>query len=301
VALAYEEHVGLSVARACAQYAHATGDRDFLRRQAWPILHGVAEWLTSRVTKSPRGYEIRRAMGIAERQDPVDNDAYVNMLASVVLREAVACAGRLGYDAPATWMAVADGLVVPRDARTGVILNHDGYTPDEEKGATPGALAGLFPVGYPVDERVERATLAYYLDLADQYIGSPMLSALYGVWAARTGDRERAARLLEEGYARFVCDRFLNTHEYRADRFPDQPPAGPFFANLAGFLLGCLQGLAGLSIGPGEPASWCARPVAMPAGWDGIEVERLWVRGRPAHLLARHGDARARLDVAPGP
>ena len=134
--------------------------------------------------------------------------------------------------------------------------------------------------------------------MADGYLGSPMLSALYGVWAARLGDRAQSARLFEEGYAAFVSDRFLNTHEYREDRFPEQPVAGPFFANLGGFLLGCLYGLPGLRIGPGTPESWCERPVVMPEGWDGIAVERIWVRGQPAALVARHGDARATIDVS---
>jgi hypothetical protein len=150
-----------------------------------------------------------------------------------------------------------------------------------------------------VSKRVEHATITYYLDRADEYLGSPMLSALYGVWAARLGDRARAARLFEEGYAAFVCDRFMNTHEYRDDKFPEQTPAGPFVANLAGFLLGCLYGLPGLRLGPGAPASWRERPVMLPEGWDAIEVERAWVRGRPARLLARHGDPCARLDIEP--
>ena len=103
--------------------------------------------------------------------------------------------------------------------------------------------------------------------------------------------------MFEEGYAKFVSERFLNTHEYRDDRFPEQPPAGPFFANLGGFLLGLLYGLPGLRVGSGAPTSWCERPVVMPETWDGVEVERIWVRGRPAHLLARHGDPRATLTV----
>ena len=63
--------------------------------------------------------------------------------------------------------------------------------------------------------------------MADAYVGSPMLSALYGVWAARAGDRKLAAKLLDQGYAAFMADRFLQTLEYRRDRFPEQPMAGP--------------------------------------------------------------------------
>jgi trehalose/maltose hydrolase-like predicted phosphorylase len=38
----FEDHVSLDVARAFAIYAHISGDCEFLRSQAWPVLHGVA-------------------------------------------------------------------------------------------------------------------------------------------------------------------------------------------------------------------------------------------------------------------
>jgi hypothetical protein len=49
---------------------------------------------------------------------------------------------------------------------------------------------GIFPLGFDFDHETEQATLAYYLKMAKRYIGSPMLSALYGVWAARSGNRK---------------------------------------------------------------------------------------------------------------
>jgi hypothetical protein len=236
-------------------------------------------------------------MGIAEREQPADNAAYVNMAAAVALREALWCAEQVGRTAPPPWKAIADGLVLPID-RSHVILDHDGYTRREEKASTPAALAGLFPLGYEVSEQVERATLRFYLDMADDYAGSPMLSVLLGAWAARLGDRALSSRMFEEGYAKFASDRFNVVHEYRADRFPDQPVSGPFMANLGGFLLACLYGLTGIRIGPDAPETWSRRPVVMPDLWDGIEVERLWVRGQPASLRAKHGDERAHVSIA---
>ena len=85
----FEEHVNMSVAHAFALHADVTGDRDFLSERAWPVLEGVANWIASRVVKTRRGYEIRETLGFAEdRPAPVHNDAYVNMAAAVVLREA---------------------------------------------------------------------------------------------------------------------------------------------------------------------------------------------------------------------
>jgi hypothetical protein len=176
-----------------------------------------------------------------------------------------------------------------------VIKNHDAYRQNEEKGETPEAAAGLFPLTFECPPEVEQATLEFYVGLADRYVGAPMLSALLTVFAARVGDRERALELLERGYADFVIDPFSITTEYDRAVYPDQPVAGPFTANIGGFLLSCLYGFPGIRIGEGEPAAWCARSVTLPSGWDGIEVERLWARGREMRLLAEHGAERAAL------
>jgi hypothetical protein len=115
-------------------------------------------------------------------------------------------------------------------------------------------------------------------------------------WAARIGARARSSVLFELGLADFVLEPFAMIDEYSASAFPEMPRAGPFFANIGGFLGGCLLGLTGLQPGPGAIETWCPRPVRMPSLWEGIEVERLWLRGEAIHLSARNGDERARLD-----
>jgi hypothetical protein len=286
----FEQHVNMAVAFAFARYCHATGDDRYLRDRAWQVLSGVAEWIVSRGVETPRGFEIRECLGIAEQEMPVDNHAYVNMTAAVVLREAAAAARRLGLAGAETWERLADRVYLPVDEETDVILNHEGYVyrDGDVAAATPEALAGLFPFTYDPGPARERATLRYYLDRVGAYTGYPMLSAPLGAWAARLGDRELSARLFEAGYADFVDEPFLVTNEF-SNRFPDETRAGPLMANVGGFLTSVLYGLTGLVLGPGEPASWARRPAAMPVLWDAVEVERLTVRGRPARLLARHG------------
>ena len=109
-----------------------------------------------------------------------------------------------------------------------------------------------------------------------------------------------ALKLLDDGYGKFCVGRFLQTLEYRPDRFPEQPQAGPFCANIGGFLTGLLYGFTGLRSGPGEPASWAERPVVLPVGWTSIEVDRLWVRGKAMRLVARQGAERAELTLLDG-
>jgi hypothetical protein len=298
-AAAYEHHVSLDVVKAFWDYAAVTGDDVFLADRAWPVLAGVAEWVASRATKTDRGWEIHEAMGIAEREQPSDNAAFVNMAAVVALGAAIGCADRLGRRVPAKWDSMARGMVLAVN-EDGVILDHDGFRLDEEKASTPAALAGIFPGGCRVDERTEEATLRFYLDRADDYAGSPMLSPLLGAWAAMLGDRKRSAYLFEEGYGKFCSPCFNIVHEYRPDKFPDEPVSGPFMANMGAFLIACMYGLTGVRIGPGDPPTWCERPVVMPELWEGVEIERVHVRGQEASICAQHGAERATLDLHSG-
>jgi trehalose/maltose hydrolase-like predicted phosphorylase len=284
----HEDHVSLDVAHAFAAYANTTGDAEFLREKAWPVLSAVAEWITVRARKMREGYAIRASMGIAEREQPVDNAAYTNMAAVVVLRDAISAAERLGRTVDPQWPAIAETMLLPRRGK--IVVSHDAFRIDEEKGATPDPLMGVWPLGYALDQSAEQATLKFYLAHGEAYIGSPMLSALYGVWAARTGDRKGALKLLQEGYADFAHGRFSQILEYRRDRFPEQPMAGPFFANMGGFLAGLLFGFPRLEVSSASPDTWASEPAVLPDGWRAIEVDRIFVRGTPMRLVARHGE-----------
>ncbi|HWB96446.1 MAG TPA: hypothetical protein VG672_07080, partial [Bryobacteraceae bacterium] len=289
----HEDHVSLDVALAFARFVHITGNSNFLADKAWPVLAGVADWIASRSHLTRRGYEIRRSMGIAERKKESDNEAFTMLSAKAVMDAALEAARLLDRQPGAEWEKIAAKLVLP--LRDGMLVPHDGFRANEEKGATPSPLMALFPLASGLDEKVCRATLDYFLKRQEEYIGSPMLSSLYGVWAARAGDRRLAARLLKKGYGDFVTGRFLQTLEYRPDKFPEQPQAGPFFANMGGFLMSLLLGFPHLVPGAEAPEQWAKGPVVLPDGWREIEVERLWLRGRPARLTARQG-SRTRLE-----
>jgi trehalose/maltose hydrolase-like predicted phosphorylase len=285
----HEDHVSLDVALAFAQYAHVSGDKNFLIDRAWPILSGVADWIVSRTHRGRTGYEIRRSMGIAEKKQEVDNDAYTMLAARQVLDAAIQTAAAIGRSEGTQWRAVRDGLVLPE--RHGVLVTHKGYRSNEEKGATPSPVMGVFPLPDTLDEAMRRATLDVYLDMWKEYVGSPMLSAFYGVWAARRGKPALALKLLDEGYAQFVSGRFLQTLEYRPDKFPEQPQAGPFFANMGGFLMSLILGFPNIQPNAGDPGTWTQGPVSLPQGWKRIEVNCLWIHGRRASLRAVQGAA----------
>jgi trehalose/maltose hydrolase-like predicted phosphorylase len=288
-----EDHASLDIARAFSLFSDVTGDDAFLRDKAWPVLSGVAEWIKSRVTKRRGKYEIRASMGIAERKSPSDNAVFTNISARTILLDAISAAKRLNKSIDPAWREIATKMVIPKRGK--VIISHDGFRLDEEKAATPDPLMGIFPLGCNFNTETEKATLDYYLKIAKRYIGSPMLSALYGVWAARSGNRRLSLEMLERGYGDFCTGRFMQTLEYRKDVFPEQPPAGPFFANLGGFLLGLILGFSKMHPGPEDPQNWCKGTVVLPAGWRSIEIDRIWIRGKPWRLSATQGEPCAKL------
>ncbi|MCC6578957.1 MAG: glycoside hydrolase family 65 protein [Phycisphaeraceae bacterium] len=292
-----EHHVNMDVAFAMIQYVHATGDDLFFRQQAWPVIESVAHWIVSRVTKTSRGYEILHVTGIDETIDNIHNNAETNITAIVVLREAIALARRSGLKPPAAWGDVAKRMYIPIDPKTHVILKHDGYEYKEGM-CVPGPLAAYFPFGWSHSPTVDRATIKYYMDLAPTYFGMPMLSALLGVFAARSGDRKLALRSFEEGSRSFIQEPFMQFNEVSQKLHSSFSGWGTtvFLTNPAGFLMALQYGLTGLHLGSGAPKSWLQRRIVMPHGWDGIEMDRIWVRGQPMRLQARHGAARATLE-----
>jgi protein-glucosylgalactosylhydroxylysine glucosidase len=291
---AHEDHGSLHTARAFGLYADATGDAAFLDEDAWPVLSGVADWIVSRVTHTARGFEILRATGPAEVPEPPDNDAFTLMAAGQVLRRAIRAAEQTGRAAPDAWRRTAEALYLPVRS-DGVIAAHDGFRITEPKGATPSPLAGLFPYDHPASERERRNTLDFYLKHWADYVGAPMFPAFYTTWAAMAGDRDLSLKLFEEGYAAYDAGRFHQCLEYRPDHPDSVTAAGPFFANLGGMLMGLMFGLTGLVVDDGDPAAWPRRPIVLPKGWTSIEIGRVWVRGRPMRLVARHGADRAEL------
>ena len=291
-----EDHITPDIGLAFVRYVHATGDADYARRIAWPVLRSVADFIVSRVVSSPRGYEIRRTVGPRESYDLVDNNAYTNMVSATALRGAADCARLIGEPVPAAWSAIADGLTLPIGRRRGVILNHDDARLDEVQGGVPEGAAGLFPVGYPVDARTELATYRYAaLDQAPRYVGAPMLSSILPVFAARAGEPGVSRELLESGYGAFINEPFLEPDEFPRSR-TDRPRASPMFANLSGYLTALLYGFSGLEVGADDPSAWGRRPTQLPEGWKSIHVDRVWARALPHEFDAVAGEP-ARLQA----
>ena len=149
-------------------------------------------------------------------------------------------------------------------------------------------------------EGLATATYRYAaIEQAPLYVGSPMMSALLPVFAARGGEPALARELLDSGFGDYINPPFLEPDEYPRSR-TDRPRASPMFANLSAFLNTLLYGFTGIQVGHEEPPAWARHRVQLPEGWRGLHVERVWAHGRPWTLHAVSGDRRASLAPHPG-
>ncbi len=298
-----EHHVNMDVALAFDGYARISGDEEFIKEQAWPVMRGVAEWIESRVTKTERGYEIRHISGIYEGPEDYDvnNDSYSNLVAMKVLRSAAEYSQRLGYGEKKKWLTIADKMILPV-SEDGVMMQYEGVPERERAFAT--ALMAYFPYGY-TDENMTK-TIDYYINhdmLA--FCRFPMQSGTMGIFPAWNGDRDTALRFFEEANLTFFCQPFcshvewsIGVPEKRVDM--SSPMKTNFITARGSLLMGLMMGLTKMcpwkgQIG-GDINEWFGDNIVLPTGWNKITVGKIYLRGKAYKLTAEHGAKRAVLE-----
>ncbi|MGC9669787.1 glycosyl hydrolase family 65 protein [Planosporangium sp. 12N6] len=124
----WEEHIVADVAWATASYLDWTGDAAFAAGAGRDLLVETARYWASRVRLDRYGRaHIDTVTGPDEYHEPVDDNAYTNVMARWNLRRAAALDG-IGSTERAAWLALADALVDGYDARTGVYEQSTGFS-----------------------------------------------------------------------------------------------------------------------------------------------------------------------------
>ena len=298
-----EDHVSLDIALAFASYVHATGDMDYARRIAWPVLRSVGGVRrVSRVTRTDRGFEIRDTVGPREHYEPVANNAYTNMAAATTLRQAGGIARRRSAKPrQPSGRTSPTGLVLPQD--TPARGDHQPRRSQARSSRRAGcrrARPASFRWAIRQRQAIELATYRYAaVEQAPIYVGAPMLSALAAGLRGpcrRAGPRSRPPRT---GFGDFINEPFLEPDEYPRDA----NGSSPCFADVRQPERIPDRSAVRVHRDPdvaGEPETWAERPVALPEGWKGIHVERISVRGAARQLDALGGADHAALTAAEG-
>jgi trehalose/maltose hydrolase-like predicted phosphorylase len=122
-----EEHITGDVAFAAAHYLAWTGDQEFASGPGRDLLVETARYWASRVRFDRDGRaHIYGVIGPDEYHEPVDDNAFTNVLARWNLRQAAALDG-VDEDERTTWLAIAEQLVDGYDRASGLYEQFAGF------------------------------------------------------------------------------------------------------------------------------------------------------------------------------
>lgn len=147
-------HINSAVAMAADRQAWASGDEQFEREIALPLLVETARLWVSLGHHDVGGFRIDGVTGPDEYSAVADNNVYTNLTARQNLRAAVRTCARwpepaaaltVGDDEIADWRSAADLMTVPFDDQLGVHQQSEAFTRHAEFD-----FAGLGPDAYPL-------------------------------------------------------------------------------------------------------------------------------------------------------
>jgi trehalose/maltose hydrolase-like predicted phosphorylase len=267
-----EQHITADVVLAQWQYYEATGDRHWLKAEAWPVIRGAADFWASRATADPSGgYDIDHVMPPDEYQTDVDNSAYTNAAVSTALGIATQAAPVVGVRPDPAWARVASGLRIPFDPTMGIHPEFDGYSGETIKQAD--VVMMQYPWQYPMTQQVAQADLNYYVPRVDSS-GPSMTDAIHAIDAAALGADAASYEFLVRSVAPFERGPF--------DQFSETRTGGAFtfMTGMGGFLQEFLYGFTGLR--------WNANAVhldpTLPPQMRGLSVTGLVWQGRTFNI-----------------
>ncbi len=193
----FQHHITGCVGWAAWQYFLVTKDKAWLRERGWPMLKAVAEFWASRVERNgPGHFDINNVIGANEWQENIDNNAFTNGIAKVVLGYAADAARELGLEPDPDWAVVAANIPILKFP-DGTTRENATYAGENIKQADVNLLA--YPLKLVTDPAQVKKDLDYYEPRMDKN-GPAMGNAILAVSAARSGEAERAFDLWKMSY-----------------------------------------------------------------------------------------------------
>lgn len=274
-------HISGDVALAFKQYYAATGDRQWLRSIAWPVLKETADnWAARAQPDGKGGYVVKQVTTPDENAGLVDHSAWTHHVARVNLEFAAETARALGQPANPKWAQVAKGLTFLR-AADGTILSYAGFD-EKKKSKQADALLLVHPGEAKLPRKdVERLYDFYTPRVIDN--GPAMTEAIHAIVACRLGRTKEALEQFRGSYRPFVRPPF---HMFSEKRSRDNLC---FLTGAAGVVEAVLYGFAGLQLEPGSQPGRPKLEPHLPAEWKALRIKGLSWRGQLSDVEIRPG------------
>lgn len=192
-----EHHVTADVAIAAFNYYKITGDKLWLQQKGFPLIKEIADFWVSRAVKDSGGkYHIKNVVGPDEYHEDVDDDAFTNAAAKMVLDAAVTSAALVNAAINSEWKVVRDRIVILQH-KDGYTLQSAQYKGERIKQADVNLLA--FPLESIIDKNKILKDLQYYEPKIDPN-GPSMSYSILATSYARFGQTAKAYSLFQKAY-----------------------------------------------------------------------------------------------------
>jgi protein-glucosylgalactosylhydroxylysine glucosidase len=251
----FEHHITACVGLAAWNYFCVTQDKNWLREKGWPILSATADFWASRVERNgPGHFDIRNVVAADEWAENVDNNAFTNGAAKVLLQHATEAAAILGIRADPDWMVVSENIPILQF--NGVTREHESYNGEGIKQADVNLLA--YPLKLITDPAQVRKDLIYYQSRVPNQGTPAMTQAVFALLYARLGQGDTAFHFFRDAYIPNLNPPFRVIAETKGG-------TNPYFATGAGGILqAVIMGFGGLDI---TNAGLVQLPSKLPSGW----------------------------------
>jgi trehalose/maltose hydrolase-like predicted phosphorylase len=256
----FEHHITACVGLAAWNYYCVTQDKIWLREKGWPLLSATADFWASRVERNgPGHYDIRNVVAADEWAENVDNDAFTNGAAKVLLQHATEAAGILGIKADPDWMFVSENIPILQ--LNGITREHAGYHGEGIKQGDVNLLA--YPLKLITDSLQVKKDLLYYQSRVPNQGTPAMTQAIFALLYARLGQGDTAYHFFKDAYVPNLNPPFRVIAETKGG-------TNPYFATGAGGILqAVLMGFGGLDI---TSSGLVQIPSKLPSGWKKLTI-----------------------------
>ncbi len=257
----FEQHITACVGLAAWQYYCVTQDKKWLLEKGWPLMSAAADFWASRVERNgPGHYDIKNVVASDEWAENVDNDAFTNAAAKMLLLHTAEAARVLGLTPDPDWALVAANIPI-LTLPDGVTREHGSYQGEGIKQADVNLLA--YPLKLITDPIRIKKDLSYYQSRVPTEGTPAMTEAIFALLYARLGQGDSALRYFKEGYEPNLNPPFRVIAETKGG-------TNPYFATGAGGLVqALLMGFGGLDISSGGIVQI---PSKLPAGWKKLII-----------------------------
>ncbi len=293
-----EIHLDADIAIAQWQYYLATGDKAWLKRYGWPVIHNLARFWTRRVTwnKVRRRYEILHVTSPDEAYDDVNNDSFTNAAARKALDIAIKAAAVVDARPDPRWREIAAKMYIPFDRKHQHHLDFDPSVPHDRITWMGSSVVWLmYPnLDLPMSHKVRRNDFRFQLRELKTHGDDPneMMMVMMAVGAAELGDSEMAGAWIRRNIAGFLKPPFQVRTETVANN------AGYILATSAGFVQSFVYGLTGLRIEHGGLVR--VYPPVLPRSWQSVTLRNVaWHGQRFDIVIDRDAGGHVRLKGLP--